>query len=89
MKKLYRYSCDFGRMGSLDGVFVADDTAIEKAIGKSLYFGEVLGKHSEVYCDFSKGDLDEITDDQDFIEKFEKLDCASGYNPLRYLEDEE
>lgn len=86
MKKLYRFDFDCGRQGSLYGTFVADEKDIANAIGKRMYFGEVLGKHSDI-----SGNLDEeehlyvVTDDQDFVEKFEKFNCDSGYNPLNYI----
>jgi hypothetical protein len=36
-------------MGALSGIFVAEEEAVEALIasGKEVYFGEVLGKHSE------------------------------------------
>ncbi len=79
-----------GRGGDLTSVFVADDATVKAAIGKRLYFGEVLGKHSEVYGDLDEGDLTVLTDDQSFIERFEQyVPKGVGRNPLNYLSDEE
>jgi hypothetical protein len=89
MKKLYKYVGNFGRMGSLKGLFVADEEEIKNAIGKSIYYGEVLGKHSEIVDDLDKNSFTIVTDDQDFIEKFERFDCESGTNPLEYLDEDE
>jgi hypothetical protein len=39
MKTLYRFELDCGRMGTLEGVFVADDSMKWKALeGKSITF---------------------------------------------------
>lgn len=89
MKKLYKFFWDCGRQGDLTGTFVATTEEVDKAIGKAVYFGEVLGKHSEIYGTLDEKDLKVLTDDQDFIEKFEKLVGNVGRNPLKYLRDEE
>ena len=46
--KLYQYNEGFGRMGDLDSVFIATDEEMKSIKNKNLYFGEVLGKHSEI-----------------------------------------
>lgn len=89
MRKLYRWWYDFGRMGSLEGVFAADESEVEKLVGKKVYFGEVLGKHSEVYVVFDKEDFKVVTDDQSFIDRFVELKLSSGYDPRHYYEEEE
>lgn len=51
--------------------------------------GEILGKHSEIAGNLDKDDLTILTEDQDFISKFEQfLPQGSGYNPLNYLSEE-
>lgn len=72
MKKLYRYSESFGRMGSLDGTFVAEEDQMAKLMGRTVYLGEVLGKHSEITTTLSKKNLKVLTEDQDFITKAEE-----------------
>lgn len=87
MLKLYEYYLDCGRMGSLSGLFVADDAVVEAAIGKRVYFGEVLGKHSEVYGTLDREELTVKSEDQEFIAKLVDLlgSDISGYNPLGYI----
>ena len=86
MKKLYRFDAYFGRMGSLRGTFVADEKAVEAAIGRRVYFGEALGKHSEIWIDALKPEhVRPLTDDAAFVAKFEEYGCGSGYNPLSYI----
>lgn len=87
MKKLYRFKSYHGRMGSLTGLFVADDDIeVKPALGKRAYFGEVLGKHSEIWIDaLAEEHFEALTDDAGFVEKFEAFGCASGFNPLAYI----
>jgi hypothetical protein len=90
MKKLYKFYWDVRRMGSVDGLFVADEAEIEKAIGKEIYFGEILGKHSDIQGELEATDLTVASDDQDFIAKLVEVigsEHISGYNPLDYLEE--
>ena len=89
MNKLYKFYWDCGRMGHLSGIFVADDEAVKEVIGKEIYFGEVLGKHSEIFGYLDEKDLTVLTDDQVFIKKFLELDCECGRNPINYLPEEE
>lgn len=54
MKKIYKYYLDCGRVGEVFGVFVEDDENIKKSIGTNIYFGEILGKHSEIITTLTK-----------------------------------
>ncbi len=90
MNKLCRFYWDCGRQGSLEGTFVASEDDLQKAIGQKLYFGEVLGKHSEIYGKLEEKDITILTDDQDFIQKaieYGLVPC--GYNPFDYLPENE
>ncbi len=76
--KIYKYSEDFGRMGDLEGVFVADDDTItELRKVKEIYLGEVLGKHSEVYATVDDSTLKEISDDPVIVAFFKRHFCGS------------
>lgn len=76
-------------MGDLHGIFVATDDQIQQALGKDAYFGEVLGKHSDIIVCL-KGDMFKVvTDDRDFVGKFIQYRCESGLNPLHYIESQE
>lgn len=87
MRKLYRFYWDCGRQGDVDGLFTSEESTVNESIGKHVYFGEILGKHSEVHGTLSAEDIEVVSDDQDFIEKLENLlgTNISGYNPLHYL----
>ena len=91
MKKLYSFYWDCGRMGGLDGIFIAEESEVKAIIGKEIYFGEVLGKHSEICGTLDEDDIVVKTDDQAFIKQLhEIMDCntISGFNPLDYHEEE-
>jgi hypothetical protein len=90
MKKgVYKFHWDYGRMGEVDGVFVASQESIAKAIGKQVYFGEILGKHSEVYGELDDGDYELLTDNPEVVALVLEHKLESGYNPLDYIEEME
>lgn len=84
MKTLYKFHFDCGRYETLEGIFVAEDSEMEELVksGRTVNFGEALGKHSEVYGPIEDGDYTEITKDQNFIQKMIDLDIIMGLNPV-------
>ena len=91
MKKLYSFFWDCGRMGDVEGLFIAEESEVDSAIGSQVYFGEILGKHSEISGTLSSGDLRVISDEQDKIDwLLDIIGCdVSGYNPLYYVQQQE
>lgn len=88
-KGVYKLNIDCGRMGSLEGVFIATKEQIDFAIGRHHYFGEVLGKHSDIYGELESDEVEFITDDSNVIEIMERHNLCSGFNPLHYLGEDE
>ncbi|ATO50997.1 hypothetical protein P4V86_15460 [Brevibacillus laterosporus] len=88
---LWRFYWDWGRSGELEGLFVATENEIQGLAGKSAYFGEVLGKHSEVYGTLEQGDFAKINLDSETVEKVvEVLGVSwSGFDPRHYLGEED
>jgi hypothetical protein len=87
MKKyLWSFYFDCGRSGSLDGLFVATEEEVNSVIGKHAYFGEVLGKHSEVYGDIEPNDIHKLNISPEAVEEVSAHlgDTWSGFNPLDY-----
>jgi hypothetical protein len=77
-------------MGDVNGLFVTTKVEIKEAIGSHIYFGEILGKHSEVFGKLEKGDITIVSEDQDFISKLVGVigsETVSGYNPFNYMEE--
>lgn len=91
MLNLYSFYVDCGRMGSLDGLFIAKQEQVDNAIGKHMYFGEVLGKHSEVQGELEAREVKLISSDQDKVLWLYELlgSDVSGFNPLSYISDDE
>ena len=89
---LYSFYWDCGRMGSVEGLFLATEKEVKAAIGKEVYFGEILGKHSEIYGTLEADEITLVSDDQEKVEWLSSLfeyTCISGYNPLEYIQDSE
>lgn len=84
---IYRFHWDCGRMGEIDGIFVAQKSEINAAIGQEVYLGEVLGKHSEVYGTLTQEDLTLISDNPQVVAIAKSHEMTSGYNPLDYIEE--
>lgn len=86
MKAIYKMNFDCRRSGILSGIFVADDEDVKTLIDSMIevHFGEVLGKHSDVYGPIDKNDIERLTDNPEFVEMFEKHGMATGHNPFWY-----
>ena len=85
---IYKFYWDCGRMGDVSSVFAASKSRVAEVMGKTIYFGEILGKHSEIYGPLDPIDITLVTDDPVVVDLFieHKLEC--GYNPLRYVQEE-
>jgi len=88
-KGIYKFYWNCGRQGDLEGVFVATRKEVKEIIGKRVYFGEVLGKHSEVYDNMRQGDITLVTEEPTVLGLFEENELSSGYNPFDYWERNE
>ena len=85
-KIVVRMTKDFGRSGELEGVFITEQKYIDILVGETIevYFGEVLGKHSEVMCIFTHEDFEIISEDLSVVKVIEENNLTSGYNPFDY-----
>lgn len=84
MEALFKMNFDCGRMGSLEGIFIADTEDVDYLYNNriSIYFGEVLGKYSEISGTIGTDEIKLITTDDKVLDIFEKYELESGYNPL-------
>ena len=89
-KAIYKFFFDCGRMGELEGIFVAEPRDVKRLVdsGEELYFGEVLGKHSEISGVVSVENFTFVTDKEEIVNFFEIHGMATGINPLSYFEEE-
>jgi len=90
---LYRYSINVYRFGNIDGLFVSTEESLKQIIGQKIYFGDILGKHSDVDITFEEEDFEKLSDDEEkidwLIDLFGGSMTISGYNPFDYIESEE
>lgn len=86
---LWKFYWDCGRMGSVESIFTATQEEIDSILGKVIYFGEILGKHSEIYGPLFKENLTLLSSDQTFVNEYTRLVGNIGHNPFDYLEEEE
>lgn len=88
---IVEYFLDYGRMGELNGLFICTETEYNQSIGRKVYWGEVLGKHSEVYHTLEADDLLIKSDDQEFITKLREVLGVtwniSGFNPIARIQE--
>ncbi len=88
--KLYKFLWDIPRGGSVSGAFLAEPKEVAKAMGKDVYFGEILGKHSEVYGTLDVGDVKALDVSDEFVKEFAlHFPDGFGYNPLDYLSEDQ
>jgi hypothetical protein len=85
-KGLYKLNFDCGRSGSLEGLFVAnvEDVKFLIDVGWEVYFGEVLGKHSEVCGPIEEVDIKLISTDDAVIKIVTEHELENGHNPFHY-----
>lgn len=85
-KGVYRLNIDCGRSGNLEGVFVAKKEHVKILIesGIQVYFGEVLGKHSEVFGAIEEKEITLLSDLEEVVRIVEEYELSTGYNPFGY-----
>ena len=90
MKKLFSYDISWGRGYGVEGLFIATQKEVDAIIGKTIYFGEICGKHSDIDYAFESGDIKPLWVSQTTIEDLEREvgETISGHNPLEYFEDQ-
>ena len=88
-KLLVQFYWNCGRMGDIEGLFITTEDELKSWYGREAYFGEVLGKHSEIDGTIDEGDFTIKSDDQEFIAKIEELlgEHLSGFYPGDYISD--
>lgn len=85
-KAVYKLNINCGRQGTLEGLFIAKKAHVEELINSKIgvYFGEVLGKHSEIFGSISAEELKMISDAPEIIKLIEEYKLENGYNPFHY-----
>lgn len=88
-RALYKLDYDYGRLGIISGLFVAYEHEIARLFATTIYFGEILGKHSDIILDLKPEDITVVSTNQLVIEELLKVADDSGticgYNPFDFL----
>lgn len=88
-KAIFRLDVDFDRQGFLNGIFIERKDFVDYLLNNDIeiFFGEILGKHSEVTVSFFKGEgsIELVTDDINAVSIFEQYNMATGVNPFEYV----
>jgi hypothetical protein len=89
-KRLWKFKWEFGGQGYIEGLFIATKKEVDAVIGVEVYFGEVLGKHSEIYGTIDEEDIIESDASDATIEELEDMfgEDICGYNPLSYISED-
>lgn len=87
---LWKFYWDCRRQGGVEGLFVATEDKVKDLIGKQADFGEILGKHSEVYGTIEEGEITKVNLDSETVDKVTIIlgETWSGYNPIHYVQYE-
>ena len=91
MRTLYKFHFDCGRSGDLYGLFIEEKEKVQALIdsGDEVYFGEVLGKYSDISGPIEACDLTMVSDDPEFIAKADELNISVGFNPFDFIQEME
>jgi hypothetical protein len=81
---LFKMNFDCGRQGSLKSVFISTKEKVKYLIDNKLevYFGEVLGKHSEVFGTFESKEITFITSDENVLNVVKEHGLCNGIDPI-------
>jgi hypothetical protein len=85
---LWKYNLDCGALGLIEGLFVATEKEIEKSLGKTIYFGQILGEESDIFIEFFEAHLERVNVSQTTIAEMTQIlgDTWCGYNPMDYID---
>ena len=89
MKGIFKFCANVGRIGNLNGIFVSNSKDIQSLIDseREIYFGECLGKHSDISFPLNKEYFSLVSYDSNFINMFESAGMESGTNPMKIYRD--
>jgi hypothetical protein len=89
-ESIYEFFLDCGRMGELEGYFIATDKNVLDFITKEpeVHFGEVLGKHSDISAHIKGEHITKLSSDATEIQLIRRIfQCTAtvmGFNPLDF-----
>jgi hypothetical protein len=76
-------------MGFIDGLFIAEEDRVKELMGKTIDFGEVLGKYSDISVTISPNNLGVFNDHPGVINSISAhSNTLCGYNPFEYIDED-
>lgn len=86
-RAIYKLKIETWKEEPIQGLFIADKKDIKNLIEnkKPLCFYNSEKSSGKVFCILEKKNIKLVSDDEDFIDKFEKNDMTIGFNPLNYV----
>jgi hypothetical protein len=88
-QNVYAVSEHWGRGYSVEGVFLATPEQVAAAVGKTAYFGEICGKHSDVSLNIKPDTIKLVTDVPSEVDLIRRLGLERGENPIAALAERE
>ena len=89
MKKLWQWDDSYG-YGMIEGLFLATEEEVKHLLGKTIYLGEVCGKHSEVTVEIEDWSFfTEIPATKEEMAFLSKKGLLYGYDLVESLKDQE
>jgi len=85
MQGLYKFELDCDRQGFVEGLFIADDSEVEAAMGQKIYISDALGKHGDVKFVLTQEMVVLKSTNPEVIKVIDDLDLWSGENPLLHI----
>jgi len=87
-KKLFSFHVDAGRNGDITGLFISTEEEVTAIVGTDVYFGEILGKHSDVELTLQPDHFTVLEVEDSTVEDLQHTigNTVSGYNPFDYIE---
>ena len=86
MKGLYKLDIERRRSSNITGIFVEQSDYVDYLIKSKIevHFGEIEGKHSDVYGSIDAKDISLITQDENVIKIVQEYGLENGINPFDY-----
>lgn len=85
MEAVYKLNISM-RGGQIYGLFVAKtaDVTFLFESGMEIHFGEILGKHSDVYLKIDQNDIELVSDLPEVVDVIKNHNLETGIDPFYY-----
>lgn len=81
MQNIYRLCFVATNFVKVEGIFVSSPEDIQSLVGEKLNFSGALEEDIDAHGIFTTDHFKLVTDDQEFVKKFQQYNLESGYSP--------